>query len=1241
MPPRSLDPQCGTHDKPSSSSWSLVNRVIVLFIHLAILAALTSMNAFAQTAPAARDNAVVLALGLQGQRVLNDVTISGDGTVALVATLGQIAVLDARTGLVVHNVAADPSWVYAVSFDPKGRWAVSAGTAGVKIWRLPDLTLVTELARGRFYVVNVSVDGDFVAAGDGDGRVMAWQSGSWSLRHDDRIGGPIGAVAISSETNSIAAAQGYKDDSGSWTSKPAHVALWRIGERGPAWMIPAHQNDITDLEFADRGRKLISASGSHNPVTIAGPTMSVWDVRQGNRLTDFDAFARRIVALTSLPDGRVYALAPDNNTTDLLEVIWPNLSLGIACEGISDRLDRLAVSASGNAIGIARWSDGVSLWTHISDCRKSKRVTAAEAADASQTIYLPRLATFVHATGSQIVGLDLVSGAKKFTASLTGRRVAKLRAARDTTAFAVLLTDGIAVLSGETGAQINEFRLPQAANSYVHDFEFVDDDRVVVATTDSSTPKSGEIQLWNWRDQRLLARNAVHEQHVSRMLPVDNGSNLLSASWDGTIKLSDMTTLKPFRTFIKTDEQITDLSVSPDGRSFVAVWTYEEDGSGTVGRWELGNSDPKWIAGRYEGFNVVDHLPDGNVLIGGQNILLLDSSTGTTAREYRGLPTGETVASLFRPHDGSSFAAVTGAGNLRFWKLAESDSLAGARATSDGWLTFAGPRFDASLSGRTEALGWAVGDEPFRSLPLETFMRDYFEPRLLPRLLACRDAEQTRPDACTKEFKQVRPLASLNRALPEVRVVSVTAAPAAADEVSVTLEVRGVEARFGTKGQERTWQSGAFDLRLFRDGQLVGQAPDLREPEPLEASDIEADVGRWREAHRLVEGVGRKEVTFRNIRLPKREPGDSIEFSAYAFNVDRVKSVTASTPYAVPQRMPVRDRRAYVVAVGVSAYEDPAWDLKYADDDARRLVEVLEPRLRSTGQYKEVVSVPLLADWTERDGARTVTTVTATKANVKAALDILAGRDVPEKMRRALPNGMKLERARPDDLVLIGYSSHGYADKAGNFYLFPYDIGSNTGRAVSTEILKRAISSAELSAWLRDVDAGELIMVVDACHSAASVESAEFKPGPMGARGLGQLAYDKGMRILASTRADDVAWESARTRQGLLSYALVHDGVEEGKADFRPADGRIGIQEWLEYAALRVPQLYAEAMNFRGGPPNASPPSTGATPPARLLAFDSHTRTPRYITRSNTPPQTQQPTLFNYKRGEDPILVLR
>jgi hypothetical protein len=221
-------------------------------------------------------------------------------------------------------------------------------------------------------------------------------------------------------------------------------------------------------------------------------------------------------------------------------------------------------------------------------------------------------------------------------------------------------------------------------------------------------------------------------------------------------------------------------------------------------------------------------------------------------------------------------------------------------------------------------------------------------------------------------------------------------------------------------------------------------------------------------------------------------------------------------------------------------------------------------------------------------------------------------------------------KAEPDDLVVLLFASHGYADRKGNFFVFPYDIGTTPVKKVSEDILTRAISSNELSYWLRNVDAGELIMILDACHSAASVEGSWFKPGPMGSRGLGQLSYDKGMRILASTRADDLAWESATTRQGLLSFALLQDGLVDGHADYRPTNGVIGIGEWLSYAAERVPQLYRDNRT-----------RTGSRSASHLTTFDSVTRRSRRVEAGgqDVTNLTQQPALFSYRRGVDPDFV--
>jgi uncharacterized caspase-like protein len=258
------------------------------------------------------------------------------------------------------------------------------------------------------------------------------------------------------------------------------------------------------------------------------------------------------------------------------------------------------------------------------------------------------------------------------------------------------------------------------------------------------------------------------------------------------------------------------------------------------------------------------------------------------------------------------------------------------------------------------------------------------------------------------------------------------------------------------------------------------------------------------------------------VKLAARDKGQPVQFTAYAFNEDRVKSETATNgdkPYKVPDDVAPAKPRAYVIAIGVNAYDNPEWKLGFAVKDALDL----SGALGSIEGY-EVVSVPLVSE--ERDGAKLDE---ATKQDIADTLALLGGlEEHRDRLRQALgrdgPLVDRLRKATPDDLVILGFSGHGYADKQGRFYLLPSDSGkeapSDEEGPKNAAILSRFISSDELSQWLKDVDAGEVAMIIDACHSAASVDQPGFKPGPMGDRGLGQLAYDKGMRILAATQAD-------------------------------------------------------------------------------------------------------------------------
>ena len=74
-------------------------------------------------------------------------------------------------------------------------------------------------------------------------------------------------------------------------------------------------------------------------------------------------------------------------------------------------------------------------------------------------------------------------------------------------------------------------------------------------------------------------------------------------------------------------------------------------------------------------------------------------------------------------------------------------------------------------------------------------------------------------------------------------------------------------------------------------------------------------------------------------------------------------------------------------------------------------------------------------------------------------------------------------------------------------------------------------------------------MILDSCHSGA-VQGKEFRPGPLGDAGFGQLSYDKGMQILSAS-------QPAQTEQGEWVTS---------------SEGRTLLLDALETVARRTPQ---------------------------------------------------------------------
>ena len=314
------------------------------------------------------------------------------------------------------------------------------------------------------------------------------------------------------------------------------------------------------------------------------------------------------------------------------------------------------------------------------------------------------------------------------------------------------------------------------------------------------------------------------------------------------------------------------------------------------------------------------------------------------------------------------------------------------------------------------------------------------------------------------------------------------------DFAEVTVEVMPAEGQFQRDGRVVTRTTDVYDLRLFRSGQLVGQEPELSAEAEASLKNGVVLTGEelkaWQTARRVKPEGGRVTLDAATgklqrsflVRLPHGQAGKEIEFSAYAFNEDRVKSETARANYTVPEDAGPVQRRAFLISMGVNAYQYSDWDLHFAASDAQHIQDAVAKRLP---EYK-VIPVTLISDCRTRGcpdtGDQNIGVDHATKASLHAVLELLAGHELSDELKSSIPpGGESLEKAGPDDLILISVSSHGYASLDGMFYMIPSDSGQTDGRHITEELKRHWISSDELSAWLRDVDAGNLVMIVDTC----------------------------------------------------------------------------------------------------------------------------------------------------------------
>jgi uncharacterized caspase-like protein len=252
-----------------------------------------------------------------------------------------------------------------------------------------------------------------------------------------------------------------------------------------------------------------------------------------------------------------------------------------------------------------------------------------------------------------------------------------------------------------------------------------------------------------------------------------------------------------------------------------------------------------------------------------------------------------------------------------------------------------------------------------------------------------------------------------------------------------------------------------------------------------------------------------------------------------------------------------------VVAIGINEYANPNYNLRYAAADAQAFSAELKNSLEALHQYSQVQTLLLL----DRE---------ATRENLLTVLGRLAGHN--QLANNTSEQLQSIPPLQPEDTLFIFAAGHGIA-YGGRFYLVPHDLGYKGTQASLNPvglkiILDHSVSDEDLDRAFEDIDAGHVVLITDACNSGQMLAQTEKRRGPMNTRGLAQLAYEKGMYVLASSQDYQSALEVERLRHGMLTYALLFEGLKT--APVQAGGDELTVRDWLDYGIRRVPQLHLE-----------------------------------------------------------------
>jgi WD40 repeat protein len=455
------------------------------------------------------------------------------------------------------------------------------------------------------------------------------------------------------------------------------------------------------------------------------------------------------------------------------------------------------------------------------------------------------------------------------------------------------------------------------------------------------------------------------------------------------------------------------------------------------------------------------------------------------------------------PSSNNVVVAAYGDGTIRWHRLSDGQELLAffPHADRKRWVLWTPSGYYDASPGAEELIGWHVNHEQDQAadfFPASRFRSRFYRPDVIDRVLDTLDEGEALKQADISANRRQDTQASVAQVLPPV-VELLSGAEMNATSTSVTIKVKGRSATDAPVTGWRVRVNGQAVSETATRNLAVAAIPGAREivvPIPAQNSEIQLFAENRH-------GVSTPAIVRLTWTGAKPAPTEAQQFKP----------------------------KLYVLAVGVSKYANPEYNLGLAAKDAADLAEVFQ---KQKGKLYSEVVVRLLTDRK------------ATKDDVLDGLEWLK-REVTAR-----------------DVGVMFLAGHGMNDNTGKYFFMPHN-------ADPTKLLRTGVPQNDIKDTLNSL-AGKAVFFVDTCHSGNALGTARTRSMTSTTDAfVNELASaENGVVVFTASTGRQLSQEDPAWGNGAFTKAVV-EGLN-GKADFQKT-GKITHKGLDYYVSERVKEL--------------------------------------------------------------------